>query len=80
MAQQREESDSDDEVLTPSHFLNKGNVETKGVKTHFWLERTYFDEDGIEHWQTEQEINQKLWQLTKIINLNQTKEEFPAVP
>lgn len=85
MEEERRDSDSEDvisegELLLPEHSSGKGDVETRGVRTHFWLERTYFDKEGIEHWQTEQEINLKLWLITKIVNLKQTQEEFPAVP
>ncbi len=31
----------------------------------------------VERWQDTQEIEQKLWQLTKLVNLSQVQEEFP---
>ena len=71
---------SDDETVIDNCHNTEGSADTKGVRTHFWLERTYINEEGAEKWQTEQEISQKLWDLTKIVNLSQIEREFPAVP
>lgn len=54
-------------------------IELKGIRTHFWLEKTYSDLCGEERWQDEQLINLKLWYMTRWINLNQVKSEVPDI-
>ncbi len=71
---------SEDEVFLLERYNNKGAVDTQGVKTHFWLEQTYIDEEGIEQRQDEQQIRLKLWLITKFVNLAQVQKEFPDVP
>ncbi|KAL7387506.1 hypothetical protein ABVT39_024539 [Epinephelus coioides] len=66
--------DSGDEIIEQEHCSTEGPVEYKGIRTHFWLEGTYVDNKGAEHWQDEQEIKQKLWQITKFTNLKKVKE------
>ncbi|CAK6964818.1 uncharacterized protein LOC124463065 [Scomber scombrus] len=70
---------SDDDVITDDSYSIEESNNTKGVRTHFWLERTYINEEGAEQWQTEQEISQKLWHLTTIVNLLQIEREFPTI-
>lgn len=52
---------------------------TRGIRTHFWLERTYIDACGEEHFQTDQLSNFKLWQITQWVNLTQIQVEFPDI-
>lgn len=40
-------------------------AETRGIRKHFWEERTYKDHHGVERWQTERQIREKLWALTR---------------
>lgn len=55
------------------------SIETHGVKTHFWLENTYKDKSGREHFQDNELINFRLWQITKWGNLIQVQTEFPEI-
>ena len=70
---------SEDEGVINDNCVTDGSNDTMGVRTHFWLEHTYIDERGAEQWQTEQVVSQKLWHLTKIVNLVEIEREFPAV-
>lgn len=33
------------EIITDDYFATEQYIETQGVRTHFWLEQTYFDEE-----------------------------------
>lgn len=70
---------SDDEEVTPDHYIEEGDIETRGIRTHFWKERTYIDRNGVEKWQDAQLINSKLWQITRFCNLKEKQREFPHV-
>ncbi len=75
-----DEGNSNDGLILPEHYEVGGDVETQGIHTHFRREQTYKDEDHVECLQDTQEIEQKLWHLTKFVNLSQVQEEFPDVP
>ena len=30
---------SDDEEITPDHYITEGDIETQGLRTHFWREK-----------------------------------------
>ncbi|KAL7374813.1 hypothetical protein ABVT39_007504 [Epinephelus coioides] len=70
----------DDEIWGEEHCMTEGPIEYRGIRTHFWIERSYYDNEGVEHWQNEQEIKRKLWQITKFVNLKKVKEQFPGAP
>ena len=54
------------------------SIETQGIRTHFWLERTYRDISGREHWQSDALINEKLWGLTQWANWDEVQAVFPS--
>ncbi|MGL4646240.1 MAG: hypothetical protein ACRCVL_03825, partial [Cetobacterium sp.] len=54
-------------------------IETKGIRTHFWDERTFKDKCGVERWQSKELIAAKLWYLTKWNNLLNLQVEFPEI-
>ena len=39
---------SDDEIVTDNSHNTEESADTKGVGTHFWLERIYINEEGAE--------------------------------
>ena len=38
----------EDEIIEEEHCLTEGPVEYQRIHTHFWLERTYFNNKGVE--------------------------------
>lgn len=63
---------SENEIITNDYYTTEEGRETQAVRINHEL--TYFDEEGIEYWQTEQEISQKLWHLTKVVNLTRSEK------
>lgn len=61
----------EDEIYILEAYEGEKGVETHGITTHFWLERTYRDKTGTEKCQCEQEISRKLWSITSIFKLEQ---------
>lgn len=53
-------------------------AKTRGVRTHFWDERTFTDPSGVERWQSDELIAAKLWYINRWANLDDLQIEFPS--